>query len=109
MLFMVFALTRTCDRFRALASIPDAVRITAAALVFGIGAIASFLPVLGGLGPRPLAVLRLGGVALACLLISGPVLLKTKAFTAAECAAVLGAMLPRRGERAYTSTPSTEA
>jgi O-antigen/teichoic acid export membrane protein len=95
MLFMVFALTRTFHLFRAKSLLPDAVRLTmAAALILGVGAVASYIPLPGNPGGRLSATLRLVEVSLACLLVAWPSLLRTGAVTRAEGRALFGAFLP---------------
>jgi len=97
MLFMMFALTHTFQLFRAKSLLPDAVRLTsAAALILGVGAIASYIPLPGDLGGRLSATLKLVEIGLACLLVAWPSLLRTGAVTRAEGRALFGAFLPRR-------------
>jgi O-antigen/teichoic acid export membrane protein len=96
MLFMLFALTHTFHLFRAKSLLPDAARLTSAAvLILGFGAIAWYLPLPGDPGGRLAATLKLAEVGLACLLIAWPTLLGTGAVTRAEGRALFGAFLPR--------------
>lgn len=98
MLFMLFALTHTFHLFRAKSLLPDAVRLTlAAALILGVGAIASYIPLPGDLGGRLSATLKLVEIGLACVLVAWPSLLRTGAVTRAEGQALFGAFLPHRG------------
>jgi O-antigen/teichoic acid export membrane protein len=97
MLFMVYALTRTFQMFRATALLSDAARLaTTAALVLGAGVIASYIPLPTDHGGRFLATLKLAEICLACLLAAWPSLLRTGAVTAAERAALFGAFTPGR-------------
>jgi O-antigen/teichoic acid export membrane protein len=97
MVFMLFALTHTFHLFRAKSLLPDAARLTiAVALILGVGAIASYVPLPGDLGGRLSATLKLGEIALACLLVAWPSLLRTGAVTPDEGRALFGVFLPRR-------------
>ncbi len=96
-LFMLFALMRTFHAFHAKALVPDALKLTtASALILAAGALATRLPMFYVANVRLFATLRLGEVALACLLMAYPALLLTKTVTGAEWKAFLGVFLPRR-------------
>lgn len=98
MLFMLFALTHTFHLFRAKSLLPDLARLTtAAALILGVGVIASYIPLPGDIGGRLSATLKLVEIGLACLLVAWPSLLRTGAVTKAEGRALFGAFLPSRG------------
>lgn len=97
MVLMMFALTHTFHLFRAKSLLPDAVRLTtAAALILGVGTVASYVPLPGDPGGRLSATLKLVEIGLACLLVAWPSLLRTGAVTRAEGRALFGAFLPRR-------------
>lgn len=97
MLFMLFALTHTFHLFRIRSLVPDAARLTTAvALILGVGAIASYIPLPGDFGGRMFATLRLAEIGLACLLVAWPSLRRTGAVTPDESRAIFGALLPRR-------------
>lgn len=96
-IFMLFALTHTFHLFRAKSLLPDAARLTIAAiLILGFGALASYIPLPGDLGGRLSATLKLIEIGLACLLVAWPSLIQTGAVTPADGRALFGAFLPRR-------------
>ena len=97
MIFMLFALTHTFRLFRAKSLVPDAVRLTgAAAVILGVGALASLIPLPGSLDGRLVATLKLGEIGFACLIVAWPSLIKTGAVTPTEGRAMFSAILPRR-------------
>ena len=96
MLFMLYALARTFDVFRANIVMPDAFRLSvAAASIFTTGLIASYVPLRGGYTGRTLAAITLAKAGLACLLVSWPVLVGTGAVTASERQALLTSLFPK--------------
>jgi O-antigen/teichoic acid export membrane protein len=97
MLFMLFALTQTFQQFRAESLLPDAARLTAAAaIVLGVGVIASHLPIGLDFGGRMFATVKLVGISSLCLLATWPSLLWTGAVTPVEGRALVDAFLPNR-------------
>jgi O-antigen/teichoic acid export membrane protein len=97
MAFMLFALTQTFHLFRASSLLPDTLRLaSAAAIILAAGIIASYIPLPVDHSGRLSAALRLGEISLACLLIAWPSLVRTGAVSAAEGAALFGAVFPRR-------------
>jgi O-antigen/teichoic acid export membrane protein len=98
MVFMLVALSRTFHLFRASSLLPDAARLaTAAAVILGVGAAASLLPLPGDPAGRTFATIRLLEIGLACLLVAWPSLRGTGAVTAAEGRALFGTFMPRHG------------
>jgi O-antigen/teichoic acid export membrane protein len=99
MLFMLFALTRAFHLFRALSLVPDLVRITlAVALILLVGAVASSLPVPGGLEGRLPAILKLVEACAACMLVAWPLAVRTRVITATDRAALLNSFFPNRNQ-----------
>lgn len=97
MLFMLSALTRTFHAFRTRWLVPDAIRmIAAAAVIIGIGALASQIPIAGDLAGRKFATLKLGEITLACALVTWPILVGIGAVTADDKAALFSAVFPRK-------------
>ncbi len=97
MLFMLYALTRTFQLFRAKSLLPDTSRLSVAAiLILGTGFLASQIPLPGALAGRALATLKLGEICLACLVVAWPLLLRTGSVTVAEGKALFGAFIPHR-------------
>jgi O-antigen/teichoic acid export membrane protein len=97
MFFMLFALTRTFENFRARALLPDALRVIfAAALILGAGAVVSCALPFTGSEDRTTAILRLSEISLACLLVAWPVVLWTGSLTATDAGALLGVFFSRR-------------
>ena len=109
MIFMVYALTRTFHVFRAKSLAPDTVKMTTAALlIIGTGAIASYIPLPIDQTSRLATTMRLIEVSTACLLAAWPSLLWTGAVTSNEAAAVRAALTPNRrhpaGSLLYSQT-----
>jgi O-antigen/teichoic acid export membrane protein len=97
MLFMVFALTKTFEVFRAKNLLPDTLRVTAASIIiFGAGVAASYIPLPVSFTGRSLATLRLLEIALVCAIVSWPSLVRTGSVTSEEGKAMFGAFLPTR-------------
>jgi O-antigen/teichoic acid export membrane protein len=97
LLIMLAALNRTFHTFQAQSLLPDVARFSiAAAVILGVGSLASLIPISAGLGGRPLATLKLVEIGLACLAVAWPSLVRTGAVTAAEGRAVVTAVLPQR-------------
>jgi O-antigen/teichoic acid export membrane protein len=96
-LFMLFALTRAFEAFRVKLLIPDAVRLTAAAvIILSAAGFASLLPVPAPSNARLGALMHLATISLAGLLASWPALVLTKSLTNKEGRALMGALLPHR-------------
>jgi len=97
MSFMLVALTRTFDSFKAKSLWPDALRLIAAtALIVGAGVLASHVPLPMEVSERLTATLRLVEICLGCLLAAWPVLVLTGSVTPSESRALFSAFLPKR-------------
>jgi O-antigen/teichoic acid export membrane protein len=97
MLFMIFALTRSYHLFRAVSLLPNAIRMTTAvALILLVGAMASYIPMPGGLEGRLPAVLKLTAVFAVCLLVAWPLALRTRAITPDDRVALVSSLFPSR-------------
>jgi O-antigen/teichoic acid export membrane protein len=95
-LFMLYALGKTFDVFRAKVVLPGTVRLSAAAvLIFAAGLAASYIPLPGYQSNRLFAVMKLGEAGLACLLVAWPLLVTTGSVTAAEKRALYSSFFPR--------------
>jgi hypothetical protein len=96
MIFMLFALSGTFHTFRPQHVVPDVIRVTVAAvLIFGVGTLASYVPLPGDPGGRMSAILKLGEICLAGLLVAWPSLRGTGSVTGAERQALFGAFQRR--------------
>ena len=97
MIFMLFALTSTFEKFRASALLPDVTKLTVAAtLILGSGLIVSrFWMVSGMSGAREIAIFKLAGISIACLLVAWPMLRLTGSVDAQEGSALLTAVFHR--------------
>ncbi len=94
--FMFFAMAATFRAFDARAVTRDTLRIaTAAALIIGTGVMVGMLPIPWNLAERLAATVKLGQIALGCLIVAWPVLIFTKSISSAEKRTVL-AMMPHR-------------
>jgi hypothetical protein len=102
MLFMVSALASTFHAFRTKWLVPDAIRmIAAAAVIIGIGVLTSHIPISGDIEGRKFAILKLGEITLACMLVAWPILVGTGAVTRNEKDALLAAILPHRATKKF--------
>lgn len=98
MLFMLYALAKTFDVFRARVVLPGTVRLSlAAVLIFAAGVAASYIPLPGYQGNRLFATLKLMEAGLACLIVAWPLLVRTGSVTAAEKQALFTSFFPRLG------------
>jgi O-antigen/teichoic acid export membrane protein len=96
MLFMLYALAKTFDVFRAKVVLPGTVRLTVAAvLIFAAGLAASYIPLPGYQDNRLFATLKLVEAGLACLIVAWPLLVRTGSVTAAEKQALYTSFFPR--------------
>jgi O-antigen/teichoic acid export membrane protein len=96
MLFMLFALGKTFDVFRAKVVLPGTVRLSVAAvLIFAAGVAASYIPLPGYQASRLFATLKLAEAGLACLIVAWPLLMRTGSVTAAEKQALFTSFFPR--------------
>jgi O-antigen/teichoic acid export membrane protein len=99
MLFMLYALAKTFDVFRAKAVLPGTVRLTAAAvLIFAAGVAASYIPLPGYHASRLFASFKLAEASLACMLVAWPLLIRTGSVTAAEKRALFTSFFPRSND-----------
>jgi O-antigen/teichoic acid export membrane protein len=96
MLFMLFALAKTFDVFRAGAVLPGTIRLAVAALlIFVAGVAASYIPLPGPQTSRLFATLRLAEAGLACLIVTWPLLVRTGSLTTAERQALFTSFFPK--------------
>jgi O-antigen/teichoic acid export membrane protein len=96
MLFMLFALHRTFEGFRASLVLPGLLRLfVAAVLIFAVGLAASHIQLPGIPPGRVSATLKLAQGSLACLIVAWPLLGRTGSLTAAEKDALFASLLPR--------------
>ena len=96
MLFMLYALAKTFDVFRAKVVLPGTVRLSVAAvLILAAGFAASYIPLPGYLASRLLATLKLVEAGLACLIVAWPLLMRTGSVTAAEKQALFTSFFPK--------------
>lgn len=104
MCFMLVALGRTFDLFRAKVLIPDTARIiVASGVILGTGALVSYIPIPLDVSARVLSILKLGQICCGCLLVAWPALAYTGSMTPAESKTLFGAFIPRRPSLAHTS------
>jgi O-antigen/teichoic acid export membrane protein len=96
MLFMLFALSKTFDVFRARVVLPGALRLSlAGVLIFAAGVAASYIPLPGDQSGRLFATLKLAEAGLACLIVAWPLLVRTGSVTAAEKKALFTSFFPK--------------
>jgi O-antigen/teichoic acid export membrane protein len=96
MVFMLYALAKTFDVFRAEVVLPGAVRLAVAAmLIFTAGLGASYIPLPGYQATRFFATLKLAEAGLACLIVAWPLLVRTGSVTAAEKQALYSSFFPK--------------
>jgi O-antigen/teichoic acid export membrane protein len=96
MLFMLYALAKTFDVFRAEVVLPGTVRLSVAAvLIFAAGLAASYIPLPGHQDNRLFATLKLVEAGLACLIVAWPLLVRTGSVTAAEKQSLYTSFFPR--------------
>jgi O-antigen/teichoic acid export membrane protein len=97
MIFMLYALSKTFERFHVFSLLGDMVRfLAAAALILGGAYLVSYLPIPGPQVGRLSVALRLAEIALACLLIAWPALRMTGSITSSEGDALLGTVFRKR-------------
>lgn len=105
MIFMLFALSHTFHAFHPRLLVPDAVRVTGAAvLIFGAGMLASYVPLPGDHAGRAAAALKLGEICVAVLLVAWPALRGTGSVTPADVQALFWGFLSH-GKTAATPIP----
>jgi O-antigen/teichoic acid export membrane protein len=96
MLFMLYALAKTFAVFRPSTVLPGAVRLgVAAALIFLVGLVASYIPLPGYQTNRLFAVWKLMEAGLACMIVAWPLLVGTGSVTAAEKRALFTSFFPK--------------
>ncbi|MGA9355757.1 MAG: hypothetical protein WBV46_18870, partial [Terriglobales bacterium] len=96
MLFMLYALSRTFEVFRAKIVLPETVRLLVAAiLIFIAGVAASYIPLPGYQANRLFATFKLMEAGLACLIVAWPLLVRTGSVSAAEKQAVYSSIFPK--------------
>jgi hypothetical protein len=94
---MLYALSKTFERFHVFSLLGDMVRfLAAAALILGGAYLVSYLPIPGPQVGRLSVALRLAEIALACLLIAWPALRMTGSITSSEGDALLGTVFRKR-------------
>jgi O-antigen/teichoic acid export membrane protein len=97
MIFMLFALTKAFDAFRAESLVTDAVRLAAAiAIVLCAAGLALLLPFPAVSTPRLAATVQLAKISFVCLIVAWPALALTKSVTPTESRAIISAFLPRK-------------
>ena len=95
--FMVLAMAATFHAFSPKLFAQDTVRISlAAAMIVGAGAIAGTVPIPWSVTERLAATIKLGEIALGCLIAAWPALVVTRSISSAERRTVL-ALVSRRG------------
>jgi O-antigen/teichoic acid export membrane protein len=95
--FMFFAMAATFHAFSPSLFARDTVRISlAAAIIVGAGATAGMVPIPWSVTERLAATIKLGEIALGCLVAAWPALVVTKSISSAERRSVL-ALVSRRG------------
>ncbi len=105
LVFMLVALARTFRLFSAKALVPDAFRLTiAAVMILGVGCLVYQLPLPWAHSDRLAASLRLSLVGLTCLCAAWPSLRLTRSLTAAEGRAIIASLLPRRSKAISDAT-----
>jgi hypothetical protein len=96
MLFMLYALAKTFDVFRAKVVLPGTARLSlAAVLIFTAGVAASYIPLPGYQDGRLFATLKLVEAGLACAIVAWPLLVRTGSVTAAEKQALFTSFFPK--------------
>jgi O-antigen/teichoic acid export membrane protein len=101
--FMFFAMAATFRAFSARIVARDAVRVSlASALIIGAGVIAGMVPIPWAMTERLAATVKLGEIAMGCLIVAWPVLVFTRSISTAEKRTVL-AMIPHRRVALATS------
>jgi O-antigen/teichoic acid export membrane protein len=99
MAFMLFALMETFRHFHIKSLLPDGLRLgAAAALILGVGILASYIPLPGGFVGQAAATVRLIEVTAASLAVSWPALRLTGSLTAAEGRALFDVLRLRRSQ-----------
>jgi O-antigen/teichoic acid export membrane protein len=95
--FMFVVMAKTFHAFSAKILTEDTLRIVAGtALVIGAGVLTGMIPIQWGGTERTVAVLKLGQIALGCLLMLWPALIVTRAISSAERRAILDSIIPGR-------------
>jgi len=96
MLFMLFALGKTFDVFRARVVLPGTARLSvAAAMIFAAGVAASYIPLPGYQPSRLFATLKLAEAGLGCVIVTWPLLVRTGSVTSAERHALFTSFFPK--------------
>lgn len=97
MSFMVFAVASTFRSFRVSTLFSDTLKlIVATAIILGVGAAATHLPLPMIARARLSTTLQIAVVSMACLIAAWPALLLTRFLTAVEGKSLLDALLPGR-------------
>lgn len=95
--FMFVAMNRTFQAFNIRTFLLDALRIsTASAMMVGAGAMAGQIPIPWSAGERLSAAIKLGEIAIGCLMMAWPALTLTKSVSSSEGRTVLDALSLRR-------------
>jgi O-antigen/teichoic acid export membrane protein len=95
--FMFFAMATTFHGFSARMFASDALRLSlATAIIVGAGATAGMVPIPWVTGDRLAATIKLGEIALGCLVVAWPALIATKSLSNTERRSVLDALISRR-------------
>ena len=100
-IFMLFAMATTFHAFSVKRFAQDTLRFSVATgLIVAAGTVAGMLPVPWSLPERLSATIKLGEIALGCLIAAWPVLVFTKSISSAEKHAVLALVSRRRAAMA---------
>ena len=96
-ILMFFAMSTTFEVFNGKAFALDALRISlASALIVGVGAIFSLVPIPWSVSGRWAAAIKLGEMTLGCMVAAWPALMLTKSVSNAERGAMLDMVLRRQ-------------
>jgi len=105
LIFMLFALGHTFERFSASVVVPDALKLTAAAsLIIGVALVASRVTLPAAFEGRQLALLSLVQASVVCLLVAYPIARWTGSVTLEERSELLSAVLPKWMSREATES-----
>lgn len=95
--FMFFAMAATFRAFSPKLFVQDTVRISlAAAMIVGAGAVMGAIPLPWSMAARVTATVKLGEIALGCLIAAWPVLILTRAVSGSESRTMI-ALISQRG------------
>ena len=93
--FILYAMGKTFEVFKAKHILPGMIRISAASvLILAIGMAVYFIPLPEAKTARIASALKLVEVGMACVVVTWPLLLKTGSIDEAEKRAILGSLFP---------------